>query len=314
MRSAAIDTERLSRQFGRKLAIQDIDLHVPEGAVYALVGANGAGKTTMIKVLMNLLRPSFGRAEILGMDSRLLQGRAFTRIGYVSENQEMPEWMTVGAMLEYFRPFYPDWDVALEAQLVRQLDLPLDEKISRLSRGNRMKAALASSLSYRPSLLVLDEPFSGLDPLVRDELIESLLDRAPETTIFLSSHDMAEIESFSTHIGFLEKGKWLFSEELPALSERFREVTITLERPFSDPIDVPSSWLLWESSDNVIRFIDSNYREDIAERELLEIFPSARNFSFDPMPLRSIFLAVAKSGREHDSTVFKEELPRRVEA
>lgn len=314
MRGVAIETEKLSQRFGRKLAIHDIDLRVPEGAVYALVGANGAGKTTMIKVLMNLLHPSSGHAEVLGMDSRLLQGRAFACIGYVSENQEMPEWMTVGAMLEYYRPFYPDWDPALEAQLVSQLDLPLDEKISRLSRGNRMKAALASSLAYRPSLLVLDEPFSGLDPLVRDELIESLLDRAPETTIFLSSHDLAEIESFSTHIGFLEKGKLLFSEELPALSERFREVTITLERPSSAPMDVPSSWLLLESSDNVVRFIDSNYREDSAERELLEIFPAARNFSFDPMPLRSIFLAVAKSGREHNATAFKTEEPRRVEA
>ena len=142
----------------------------------------------------------------MGVDAQHLAGKAFNRIGYVSENQEMPEWMTTGAMLSFYRSFYREWDSGLEEQLVRQFDLPLKRKLKHLSRGMRMKAAFASSLAYRPSLIVLDEPFSGLDPLVRDELIEGLLDRAPETTIFLSSHDLAEIESFSSHVGFLEEG------------------------------------------------------------------------------------------------------------
>ncbi len=94
-----------------------------------------------------------------------------------------------------------------------------------------MKAAFASVLAYRPPILVLDEPFSGLDPLVRDELIEVLLDRAPETTIFLSSHDLAEIESFASYVGYLEEGKMLFSEELSLLTERFREVAVTFNGP-----------------------------------------------------------------------------------
>src|SRR5436305_10477684 len=120
-------------------------------------------------------------------------------------------------MLAYYQNFYPRWDRSLEQQLVRQFDLPLNRKLKHLSRGMRMKAAFASSLAYRPELIVLDEPFSGLDPLVRDELIEGLIERAPETTIFLSSHDLAEIESFSTHVGFLEQGRLLFSEELAML-------------------------------------------------------------------------------------------------
>src|ERR1700688_1514221 len=172
-----------------------------------------------------------------------MAGKSFTRIGYVSENQEMPEWMTTGAMLAYYRPFYPEWDSSLEKQLVRQFDLPLKRKLKHLSRGMRMKAAFASSLAYRPSLIVLDEPFSGLDPLVRDELIEGLLDRAPETTVFISSHDLAEIESFSSHIGFLEQGRLLFSEEMPVLSERFREVTVTLDSPSTLPGNCPPWWL-----------------------------------------------------------------------
>jgi ABC-2 type transport system ATP-binding protein len=200
----AIRTEKLTRRFGRTVAVDEVNLAVPEGAIYALVGANGAGKTTIIKVLMNIFGPSAGEAEVLGIDTRGMRGKAFNRIGYVSENQEMPEWMTAGAMLEYYRAFYPQWDLALEQQLVRQFDLPLNRKLKHLSRGMRMKAAFASSLAYRPSLIVLDEPFSGLDPLVRDELIEGLIERAPETTIVLSSHDLAEIESFSSHVGFLE--------------------------------------------------------------------------------------------------------------
>jgi ABC-2 type transport system ATP-binding protein len=295
----AIRTEKLSRRFGKTVAVDRVDLEVPEGAIYALVGANGAGKTTIIKMLMNIFRPSEGHAEVLGVDAAHLAGKAFTRIGYVSENQEMPEWMTTGGMLSYYRSFYPQWDSALEEQLVRQFDLPLKRKLKHLSRGMRMKAAFASSLAYRPSLIVLDEPFSGLDPLVRDELIEGLLERAPETTVFLSSHDLAEIESFSSHIGFLEGGRLLFSEELPVLSERFRDVTVTLERPSALPENRPASWLQTEAADCVVRFVHSNYRQEITERELAEFFPTARNFSLDPMPLRSIFLAIAKSGRSH---------------
>src|ERR1700675_3396914 len=121
----AIRTEELSRRFGKTLAVDHVDLAVPEGAIYALVGANGARKTTIIKMLMNIFSPSEGHAEVLGVDARLLAGKSFARIGYVSENQEMPEWMTTGGMLSYYRPFYPEWDSSLEKQLVRQFDLPL---------------------------------------------------------------------------------------------------------------------------------------------------------------------------------------------
>jgi ABC-2 type transport system ATP-binding protein len=292
-----IFTEKLSKRFGHTLALDSLDLAVPEGAIYALVGPNGAGKTTMIKLLMNIFRPSAGRAQVLGIDSRCVVGKSFTRIGYVSENQEMPDWMTVAAMLNYYRGFYPQWDRALEQQLVRQFDLPLDRKLKHLSRGMRMKASFASSLAYRPPLIVLDEPFSGLDPLVRDQLIEGLIDRAPETTIFLSSHDLAEIESFSSHIGYLDQGRLLFSEELSVVSDRFREVTITLNTPASLPRDIPQSWLQPQAVDSVIRFVHSDYKGQATASELAQRFPGARDISFDAMPLRSIFLAIAKSAR-----------------
>jgi ABC-2 type transport system ATP-binding protein len=310
----AIHTEKLSRRFGRTLAVDGVDLDVSLGSIYALVGANGAGKTTLIKLLMNIHRSTAGSAQVLGIDSRRLAGKAFQQIGYVSENQEMPEWMTVGAMLDYYRGFYPQWDRALEQQLVRQFDLPLRRKLKHLSRGQRMKASFAGSLAYRPSLIVLDEPFSGLDPLVRDELIEGLLDRAPETTIFLSSHDLAEIESFSSHVGFLEQGKLLFSEELTALTDRFRDVTVTLNNPSTLPADVPAAWLQAQASDSVIRFVHSGYQQHVTERELAQIFPTARDFSFDPMPLRAIFLAIAKSSRTSSPVESPAAEARRIEA
>ncbi len=295
--SDMIRTENLSKKFRSTAAVNEVNLAVPEGAIYALVGANGAGKTTLIKVLMNIFRPTSGAARVMGIDCRHLVGQHFQHIGYVSENQEMPEWMTVETMLDYVRPFYAQWDRALERQLVAQFDLPLKRKLKHLSRGMRMKTAFAASLAYRPKLIVLDEPFSGLDPLVRDEIIEGLLDRAPETTILLSSHDLAEIESFANHVGYLEQGRILFSEEMSVLSGRFREITIILSTPSSLPQKIPPTWLQVESTDSVLRFVDSNFRGPATAQELAEIFPSAGDISWELMPLRSIFLALAKTGR-----------------
>jgi ABC-2 type transport system ATP-binding protein len=297
MTSSTIRTQNLTKHFGHTVALSNVDLAVPEGAIYALVGANGAGKTTLIKLLMNILRPTAGSSTVLGIDSAKLTGQAFQRIGYVSENQELPEGMTVVGLLNYFRPFYPTWDRALEAQLVHQFDLPLTRKLKNLSRGMKMKAAFASSLAYRPALIILDEPFSGLDPLVRDELIEGLIERAPETTIFLSSHDLAEIESFSSHVGYLEQGRLLFSEEMQVLSDRFREVTVTLDHPTPLPANLPPTWLLPQSADCVLRFVHNHFDEQATPREIHALVPAARDISFDPMSLRAIFLAIAKSHR-----------------
>ncbi|UWZ82744.1 ABC transporter ATP-binding protein [Occallatibacter riparius] len=310
--NAVIHTHALARNFGRTVALAGVDLDVPEGAIYALVGANGAGKTTLIKVLMNIFQPSSGSATVLGVDSRLIAGKHFTKIGYVSENQEMPEWMTVRGLLDYYRNFYPEWDTALEQQLIRQFNLPLDRKLKHMSRGQRMKAAFASSLAYRPSLIVLDEPLSGLDPLVRDELIDGLLERAPETTVFLSSHDLAEIEGFSSHVGYLENGRLLFSEEMTSLTARFREVTVTLAEPVPRPFPVPPHWLQCESVDRVLRFVHSRYEPAAAQQELAAMFPGARDIAVEPMSLRAIFLAVAKSGRAQPVPVAVAAEPREL--
>ena len=289
--------ENLVKKFRRVEALNGLNLDVPEGAVYALVGPNGAGKTTAIKILMNIFGPTSGRAEVLGVESARIAGRAFTSIGYVSENQELPEWMRVGALLEYLRPFYPSWDRALEDELISQFDLPRDRKLGNLSRGMRMKAALASALAYHPKLIVLDEPFTGLDPLVRDELIQGLLERAEESTILISSHDLAEIESFASHVGYLEQGRLRFSEELTQLVERFREVQVTFDGPSRLPESASESWMQINSSAAVVRFIESRFEPERTRAEIRGVFGEVRDVTFSPMTLREIFLVMAKAGR-----------------
>lgn len=301
---AAIETHLLTKRYRRTVALENVTLEIPENVVYALVGANGAGKTTLIRLLMNIFAPSAGSVTVLGLESGEVRGHAFERIGYVSENQEMPDSMTIGNLLDYVRPFYPCWDRELEAQLVRQFDLPLDRKLKHLSRGMRMKAALASVLAFRPALIVLDEPFSGLDPLVRDELIEGLKQRAQETTIFLSSHDMSEVESFATHVGFLEEGRLLFSERLSVLADRFREVEVTTTGTanVTMPADSPKTWLNAQCSESTVRFVDSQF-SDKMPAILSAIFPDATKVSIQPMTLRSIVVSIARSGRTHKGKI-----------
>jgi len=295
--SSVIRTHELTKVFRKVEALSGLNLDVNEGAIYALVGPNGAGKTTAIKVLMNIFPPTGGTAEVLGKPSTKISGRAFTAIGYVSENQELPLWMTVEYFLAYLQPFYPTWDKALESELVKQFELPLKRKLKHLSRGMRMKAALAGSLAYHPKLIVLDEPFTGLDPLVRDELIEGLLERAPESSVLISSHDLGEIESFASHVGYLEQGRLRFSEELSTLVDRFREAELTFDGSPKLPDKWPETWMQPGSSGAVVRFIESRFHQERTNSDIRELFGDACDVSFTPMSLRSIFLAMAKSGR-----------------
>lgn len=292
-----IHTENLTRHFRHVEALNGLSMDVPEGAVFALVGPNGAGKSTALRTLMNLLQPTSGRAEVLGTDSRRLGPGEFQHIGYFSEDQLPPGWMRAGELLDYCSHFYPHWDRALADSLASLFHLPLDHKLGSLSRGMRVKTMLASSLAYRPRLLVLDEPFSGLDALVRDQLIEAILDRTPESTVLISSHDLAEIESFASHIAFLEAGRLLFVQETAQLLQRFREIEVTLADPAPAPAVWPTGWLNLESISVVVRFTDSHFDETQTEATVRRLWPGVRQVTARPLPLRSIFVALAKTGR-----------------
>jgi len=290
--------ERVSKRFGRVLAIRDLQLELPDGSIYALVGPNGAGKTTLIKMVVNILRPTSGRCTVLDTDSRRLSPSNFAQIGYVSENQELPEWMTIDYFLAYLKPFYPNWDDALATELLRDFQLPRGRRLRELSRGMKMKAALASSLAYHPRLILLDEPFSGLDALVRQELIEGLLERAADTTILVSSHDLADIETFASHIGFLDSGQMQFSEEATTLTQRFREIEVTLRTPSPLPSNWPESWSNTQTSDAMVRFVESQFDSERTQSAISHLFPAAFHVSVNPMPLRDIFVALAREGRK----------------
>lgn len=294
-----IRVENLWKRFGRFDALRGLSFDVPEGSAFAMIGANGAGKTTTIKVLMNILEPSRGSATLLGVDSRKISPRELAQIGYVSENQDMPSRLRAGEYVAYLRPFYPTWDRQLEISMSRQLRLPMERKIGDLSHGMRMKMALLCALPYRPKLLILDEPFSGLDPLVRDEFMEGLLEQAGEMTILISSHELAEIDGVATHVAFLDEGRLLFQESMSELSGRFREVQVTLETEAVRPAQVPKEWMHIRAMGNVLTFVDARFEENNLGELVRSRIERVREIDSKPMALRSIFTTLARAARDN---------------
>ncbi len=291
-----IETHALSRRFGRTEAVHELTLEVPAGSVTALLGSNGAGKTTTLKMLMNLLRPTSGSATVLGVPSERLGERERARIGYVSENQDLPRWMTVRQLLDYCRPFYPTWDRDLERKLLAQFELPEARKLGALSRGMLMKAALLSSLAYRPQLLVLDEPFSGLDPLVREDFIRGVLEvsDAGEWTVLVSSHDIEEVERLADHIALMDAGRLELREPAEALQGRFRRVEVTHG---GENVGPAPEWIGWERAGTLTRFVETRFAGAATERTWQERFPGA-TINAQPMSLREIFVALVRARRK----------------
>ena len=278
----AIETSGLTKRFWRHRAVDNLSLAIPTGTVNVLIGANGAGKTTLLKLLLNLHRPSEGSATVLGTDSRRLNPDLLRRIGYVSENMKQPDGLTVAGLMAYWRPLYPQWDRALETRLLRDFDLPPDRKLSNLSRGMAMKAAIASVLAYRPELLVLDEPFSGLDPLTRHQVIEGLVDRvsAEGCTVLVSSHEIAEVDSLADRLLWLDRGRLQLAEDAESLRARFRRIELLgTDSPVPD-----HAWQVQRDA-GITRYIDPAFDAAITPTE-------AR---VSPMPLREIFVALLRS-------------------
>lgn len=287
-----IEAKDLTKRFGGQEAVRGVDLSVPEGAAMALIGANGAGKTTTLRLLLDILRPDGGRASILGKDSTRLAPADFAAIGYVSENQKLPARLTVAQFFDYLRPLYPNWDRALEDDLRDRLDLPAGRRIGKLSHGMRVKTALASALAFRPKVLILDEPLSGLDPLVRDEVLEGLLAQAADMTILISSHELTEIEGFASHVAYMEHGRIVFQQPIEALMARFRSVTVTFDDapPPPDP-----SWIRYAVAGHAASFIESAYETPEA---LARKVGAAGRIETAPMSLKDISKALMRASRK----------------
>jgi ABC-2 type transport system ATP-binding protein len=292
-----IETRHVAKRFGRFEAIEDLSLGVPEGSVFALIGPNGAGKTTTIRMLMNILRPDHGDIRVLGTPSRQLAPKDFERIGYVSESQKLPDGLTLARYFDYLQSLYPAWDRKLEQELCEQFELPPSRKIRHLSHGMRMKTLLVGALAFRPKLLVLDEPLSGLDTLVRDEVVNGLLQQAGDTTILISSHELAEIESFTTHVAFMQNGRLLLQEAIETLQQRFREVSVTLSAVKELPQPLPEGWLLPEQQGHRLRFFTTRYQGGAPLFQQLAQHFGAVKMECEPMPLRAIANALMQHRR-----------------
>jgi ABC-2 type transport system ATP-binding protein len=234
---------------------------------------------------------------VLGVDSRRLGRAELARIGCVSESQALPDWMTVRQLVEFCRPLYPTWDDAFCARLVEQFALPPDKRLRDLSRGMKMKASLLSSLAYRPRLLVLDEPFSGLDVLVRDELIRGVLELSEEArwTVVVSSHDIDEVERLADWVGVMNEGRLALAEPVAALQERYRRVEVTLHGTASPPTSHPPAWIDVAVAGRRLSFVHTAYRSDETEAEVERLVGAAP--AITPLTLREIFLALARTYR-----------------
>jgi ABC-2 type transport system ATP-binding protein len=297
----AVETHGLTRTFGKLDAVRGLNLQVPQGSIFALLGPHGAGKTTTIKMLMNLIQSSSGDATVLGIDSRRLGVEQWQRIGYVSENQDLPEWMTPAELLAYYRPFYPGWDDGLCRTLQEALGLGTAGPLKSLSRGTRMKAALLASLAFTPELVVLDEPFSGLDPLVRDELVRALLEMPGQRpwTVLVSSHDVDEVERLADWIGFMNNGRLTLAEPIESLLNRYSLIEVVTERDTAPDLPVAAGWEPHGKSGRMLRFVDTQHDKPGADQKIVAAFPGAAIRS-SRMSLRDIFLSLARSSEREE--------------
>jgi ABC-2 type transport system ATP-binding protein len=222
--------QNVTRRYGASLALNDVSLEVPPGAVLGLVGANGAGKTTLLKHILGLLRPQTGTVRVFGLDPVRRPLEVLSRLGYLSEDRDMPPWMSVGELLRYSSAFYSSWDPAYAERLREQFCLDPAARVRNLSKGELAKAGLLVALAHRPELLVLDEPSSGLDPVVRRQLLEAVVRAVADEgrTVLFSSHLLDEIARVSDRVAMLASGRLVLHGALHEILESHRRWVVRL--------------------------------------------------------------------------------------
>jgi ABC-2 type transport system ATP-binding protein len=224
-----IQTERLGKSYGRVEALKELNLSIKPHGITAFLGLNGAGKSTTIKILLGMMRPSSGDGTILGqrISDPIESVHIRTKIAYVSENKRLYDYMTVDQMIRFTSAFYPDWRPSEEQKLLRQFKLPLDRKVKSLSKGMRTKLGLLMAFARQPELLILDEPSEGLDPEGIEELLEILVARCSEgTTVFFSSHQIAEVERIADQICILHAGRLVLDSSVDNLRQSYRRIDL----------------------------------------------------------------------------------------
>ncbi len=258
----AFSLRNVTKQFKSQLALDDVTCGCEPGVVFALLGENGAGKTTAIKILLGLLDPTSGESSVLGLDSRKQSLEIRHRVGYVPDQPALYDWMTVDEVGWFVGGFYPPGYQRHYNELVEHFELPPGRKIKELSKGMRAKVSLSVAMAHRPELLILDEPTSGLDPMVRREFLESMVDVAAQgRTVILSSHQISEVERVADYVAILRQGKLVLLEQLEALKDRVCELTVTLRNGVPDLPNVPGTVLHRELKGRQWRLLVRNVDE-----------------------------------------------------
>jgi ABC-2 type transport system ATP-binding protein len=242
-----IEVAGLTRRFGPKVALDDVRLAVPRGGVFGLVGVNGAGKTTLIKHVLGLLRAHEGSVRVFGKDPAADPAGVLSRVGYLSEEPDLPGWMRVGELLRYTRAFYPNWDPAFAEELRSSFALDPSAKVKHLSKGQRARAGLVLALAHRPELLVLDEPSSGLDPIVRRDILGAVIRTVADEgrTVVFSSHLLHEVERVADRVALIDRGRVVFSGALDHIKGTHHRLTLRFAEPRPAPPSLAGA-LAWE--------------------------------------------------------------------
>ena len=295
-----IEITNLSKTYGNVKALDGLDLSVKEGDIYGFLGRNGAGKSTAIRILMGITKPTKGSVNLFGKPLGKNHIELRQRIGYVAQEQNFYGWMTPVAIGEFVSGFYPAWDKNEYSRLLKGLDLPGDRKIRTFSGGMRAKLALGLALAHRPSLLLLDEPTAGLDPVARREFIEIVRDQAENKTgtIFFSSHLIDEVEAAANCIGIIEKGKMYYQGPLSDLSDSVR----LLKHPPVDSgiAELPSFFVDGSSGMEIIQDRTLNGERHLVVRNsenpgiFSSLFHELENWSVEKMSLEDIFIELVR--------------------
>jgi len=233
MTEVAIRTHGLTKRYGKARGVEELDLEVHRGEVFGFLGPNGAGKTTTIRVLLDLIRPTVGRAEVVGLDSRRDSMEIRRRVAYLPGDLSMHDGLTGREMIDYLSRMRGSTEDARRDRLAAHFDLDLDRKISDLSTGNRQKVGLVQAFLHRPEVLILDEPTTGLDPLMQIATYELIEEAKSEgRTVFLSSHVLPEVERIADRVAIIREGRMVEVESVERLKDRAVRV---LEVRFGGP-------------------------------------------------------------------------------
>jgi len=232
-----VDVNDLSRSFGRKTALDGVCFRAAVGQVYGLVGANGAGKTTLLKHLLGLLRAQSGSVRVFGLDPVRDPVGVLSRVGYLSEERELPEWMRVDELMRYTQAYHPTWDASYARELIEMFGLDPSKKIKELSKGMRAQAGLVAAVAHRPELLILDEPSSGLDAVVRRDILDAIVRTVADDgrTVIFSSHLLEEVERMSDHVTMLQDGRVTLSGELDDVRRGYHRTRVRFVESFDHP-------------------------------------------------------------------------------